>query len=212
MEQSSFYKTVTHPGAAEHIDRRSRFLGLCAPAAGEAEIQEHLVRIRKEHRDAAHHVYGYRLRAGHIDRFSDDGEPNGTAGMPVLDMLSKSGLTDTLVVVTRYFGGILLGTGGLVHAYSAAASAAIAAAGPAVMRRCAVCAVSMPYTQYGRIGALLAGLAAIEDTVYTDTVTVHLSLPREDLPALQKQLTEASAGQLTAVTTGEKWVAFENSQ
>ena len=112
------YKTVQQEASDEFVEKRSRFIGYCKPVTTEEEALEFINRIKSKHWDARHNVYAYCLREGQIKRYSDDGEPQGTAGMPVLDVLLKSELTDLVVVVTRYFGGILLGTGGLVRAYS----------------------------------------------------------------------------------------------
>ncbi len=123
------YKTVKDCANAEIIEKRSRFIAYVRPVDTEDGALEYLNHIKQKHRDARHNVYAYIIRENNTMRYSDDGEPGGTAGMPVLDMIKKEGLCDIIIVVTRYFGGVLLGTGGLVHAYSAAAKAGINAAG-----------------------------------------------------------------------------------
>ena len=123
------YKTVKDCANAEIVEKRSRFIAYVRPVDTEDGALEYLNYIKQKHRDARHNVYAYIIRENNIMRYSDDGEPGGTAGMPVLDMIKKEGLCDIIIVVTRYFGGVLLGTGGLVHAYSAAAKAGITAAG-----------------------------------------------------------------------------------
>jgi len=120
---------LSKPGAYELEEKRSKFLAYCAPAASEEEARQALGKIRAEHKTASHNVYAYGLRCNTI-RFSDDGEPQGTAGMPVLGVFQKAGVIDFVCVVTRYFGGTLLGAGGLVRAYTKAAKGVLEAAGP----------------------------------------------------------------------------------
>ena len=163
----------------------------------------------KEHWDARHNVYAYVLEGGNLCRYSDDGEPQGTAGIPVLEVLRKTGLTDCAVVVTRYFGGILLGGGGLVRAYSHAARLAVEAAGIVEMRRCRQLEVRCDYAQYGFLPALLAAEnAQVTDIRYDDGVTVQFTLEAERQGALQAALTERSAGQLTLTARGEVFAPF----
>ena len=119
------YKTPTIEAHGEFTEKRSRFIGYCKPVTSEEEATRFISQIRSKHWDARHNVYAYSLREGNIKRYSDDGEPSGTAGMPVLDVIVKNEVFDVCVVVTRYFGGILLGTGGLVRAYSQAAKLAL---------------------------------------------------------------------------------------
>lgn len=111
------YVTIYAPAEDEFVERKSRFIGAIAPVQTEEEAQAWIAQVRQQHRDATHNTYAYILRNG-IKRYSDDGEPQGTAGVPMLDCIEKEGLVDVAVVVTRYFGGILLGAGGLVRAYS----------------------------------------------------------------------------------------------
>ena len=122
------YFTISQPAEASFIEKRSEFIGCIAPVSTKDEAVEFINSIKSKHRKAKHNVYAYILRKDNISRYSDDGEPQGTAGVPVLDVLKKRGLTDVCVVVTRYFGGILLGGGGLVRAYSHAAAIACDAA------------------------------------------------------------------------------------
>ena len=121
------YITIPFPADAEFIERRSRFIGHAAPAATEEEALRFVAAIKAQYADATHNVWAYHLQQGR-ERYADDGEPQGTAGPPVLDVLKKSGVVDVAVVVTRYFGGVLLGAGGLVRAYSHAAHLALEAA------------------------------------------------------------------------------------
>ena len=114
------YKTVKSDGEALIIEKKSKFIATVKPVTSDEEAQAFLAQMRSEYSDATHNVYAYVIDENNIFRYSDDGEPSGTAGMPVLDTIRKEGLVDVAVVVTRYFGGTLLGTGGLVHAYGAA--------------------------------------------------------------------------------------------
>ena len=115
MEQKG-YKTLKRPAEASFVEKKSRFIGYCAPVKTEKEALDFVNSIREQHRTATHNVFAYSLREGNLCRYSDDGEPQGTAGLPVLDVLTRGGIVDAAIVVTRYFGGTLLGTGGLVRA------------------------------------------------------------------------------------------------
>lgn len=191
------YRTISRAATAEFVDRRSRFIGQIRPVTSEAEAVAFIESIRKQYWDARHHVPAYILRDGDIRRFSDDGEPQGTAGMPALDVLQKQNLTDCVVVITRYFGGILLGGGGLVRAYSHTASLAIEAAGVTEMRPAFLQEIECSYTQYGWLAALVeASGGTVTDTQYTDTVTVKMLLDADKQATFEKQLTERSAGSL----------------
>ena len=203
------YNTVENQGEAELVEKRSRFIGAIQPVTTEEEAQAFIRARSKEFWDARHNVHAYVLDGGNLCRFSDDGEPQGTAGIPVLDVLRKEGLTDCAVVVTRYFGGILLGGGGLVRAYSHAAKLAVDAAGIVEMRLCLLGEITCDYAQYGWIPALLAGAgAAVVDTRFGEAVTVQFSLPREGRVALEAALTDRSAGRLHADFIGEQWTPY----
>lgn len=145
------YKTVKDCANAEIVEKRSRFIAYVRPVDTEDGALEYLNYIKQKHRDARHNVYAYIIRENNIMRYSDDGEPGGTAGMPVLDMIKKEGLCDIIIVVTRYFGGVLLGTGGLVHAYSAAAKAGITAAGIVNMVLCRKIVIECDYNLIGKV-------------------------------------------------------------
>lgn len=203
------YRTILREGCDEFVERRSRFIGCARPVATEEEATAFIQEQKKTHWDAAHNVYAYILREGQIRRYSDDGEPQGTAGIPVLDVLQKSGLTDCAVVVTRYFGGVLLGAGGLVRAYSHGASLAVKSSTPAEMRPCAVAQVTADYSLYGLLERLIpAAGGQIDDTAFTDCVTVRFHLEEPLLDGLQKQLTEHTAGRLSASVVGHTFAAF----
>lgn len=145
------YTTLAGEGTATLVEKRSEFIGYAKPVSSEEEAVAFITSIKKKHADARHNVFAYVLRGGALKRYSDDGEPQGSAGMPVLDVICKSGLDGTAVVVTRYFGGILLGTGGLVRAYSAAAGAAIAEAGIITYEEVIVFKMRCSYTDHARV-------------------------------------------------------------
>ena len=201
------YKTVRKNAQDQFVEKRSRFIGYACPVQTEQEALDFITSKKSEHWDASHNVYAYILRDGTM-RFSDDGEPQGTAGMPVLDVLRKSGVTDVVTVATRYFGGILLGGGGLVRAYSHTAALAIEAAGVVEMRPALSQRIVCSYTQYGWLAALLESFAAtIADTVYTDAVTLTFCIDAEKAERFAAALTDRSAGTLIAETLGEEYRA-----
>lgn len=203
------YYTVRQRGSDEFTVNRSRFIGHIAPtdsmeAAG-AFVQE----IRARYPDARHNVFAYSVRSPRYARYSDDGEPQGTAGMPVLDVLQHYPLTDCCVVVTRYFGGILLGTGGLVRAYAEAAKLAVAAGEPVCMRRCRVFEVPCPYPYFERVRQLLASAGAVtEEIVFQDLVRIRARLPLPAVPPFEKELTELSNGSLRPVFLEDRFDSF----
>jgi uncharacterized YigZ family protein len=203
------YRTISRDAEQEFIEKRSRFIGAARPVGTESEAQKFIAERRKEYWNATHNVYAYVLREGQVQRYSDDGEPQGTAGIPVLDMLLKENLTDCVVVVTRYFGGVLLGTGGLVRAYTQSAKLAIEAARPINMIMCARAVISCDYSQYGRVSALIPGCGGvIKDTIYTDFVDVEFVIPTEMVGSIQNELTELSSGSLEIKIICEEFAPF----
>ena len=200
------YKTVKSLASDELTEKRSRFIGYCKPVKSEAEAIEFINIIKKEHWDARHNVYAYSLREGQIKRYSDDGEPSGTAGMPVLEVLTKSGVVDAVIVVTRYFGGILLGTGGLVRAYSAAAKLGMTAAEVVTMELCSECEVECSYTQYGKLNTLIIECGGfLDDTAFADNVRLCFHIPTDLIPALDKKLADATSGSIKTEVKNEKY-------
>ena len=182
------YKTVLSNAKDEFVEKRSRFIGYCKPVTCEQEAVDFINEKRSEHWNATHNVYAYSLREGNIKRYSDDGEPSGTAGMPCLDVIVKNEIYDVCVVVTRYFGGVLLGTGGLVRAYSHGAKIALDAAKIAVMQNCLVCSARCTYNRYGKVSALVTDNGgAVDDTVYEGDVLIKFHIKPDLLPQLNKQ-------------------------
>ncbi|MCM1362920.1 MAG: YigZ family protein [Clostridiales bacterium] len=189
------YYTISKPADASFIEKRSEFIGYIAPVKTNDEAVDFVNSIKAMHRKAKHNVYAYILRNDNISRYSDDGEPQGTAGVPVLDVLQKRGLTDVCVVVTRYFGGILLGGGGLVRAYSHATSLACDAAHIMNMCLCRRLKIKTDYGMYGKISYILPNYDTI--TVNSDfgtEVTLEILVLSEKKNALLKDITEITNG------------------
>ena len=170
------------------------------------EANAFIAQIQKKHWDAKHNVYAYILREGNVKRYSDDGEPQGTAGVPTLDVLEKSGVTDVAVVVTRYFGGILLGGGGLVRAYCRAAQGALAAGGIITMGRCSVLTSEGDYPCYAKLLPFLEKSAAkIIDTDFSDKVCITLSIDSALEADFAEKIFDFSSGQVMPQKLGEKF-------
>ena len=203
------YKTVRKNAQDQFVEKRSRFIGYACPVQTEQEALDFIASKKSEHWDASHNVYAYILRDGTM-RFSDDGEPQGTAGMPVLDVLRKSGVTDVVTVATRYFGGILLGGGGLVRAYSHTASIALQAAQIITMRECLLLSLTCDYGQYGRVASLVPECGGVtDDTAFEEKVTVKFHLAPELLGTFRKKLADATNGQVDVTEDGKKFFEFE---
>lgn len=191
------YLTAAGYGEAEYEDKHSRFIGHVKPVTSEAEAKAFIEEIRREHTDAAHNVFAYVLREGNILRWSDDGEPGGTSGQPTLSVLQGAGLTDVCCVTTRYFGGILLGSGGLVRAYSSAARLAVAAAGAARMTPWRKGAFTCSYARYERLRRLLEDRGArIEDAAFGAEVELVFSAPEGLCESLGDALRDVTAGDI----------------
>lgn len=200
------YITVRQEGADEFIERKSRFIGTCKPVATEEEALEFIAGVKSKYWDATHNVYAYVLREGGIQRFSDDGEPQGTAGIPVIDTMKKSGVTDAVVVATRYFGGILLGGGGLIRAYSHTATIALSAAVKVRMKQCLLLGISCSYDIYGRVQAIVPECGGVVDgTEFTDQVTLRFHLEPERLSELSRRLADSTAGRAGLRQLGEEF-------
>ena len=203
------YRTLQGQGLAEYEEKRSRFIAVAEFADTEEKALAVLNRVRAENRTARHNVYAYVLREGNRTRYSDDGDPAKTAGMPVLDAIRHAGLTDCVVVVTRYFGGILLGTGGLVRAYSQAAKMALENAPSGVMRVCVRLTVTVEYPLYERVDLLLKEAGArMEEPVFTDRVTLSCVLPKGDEEPILPKLQEWSRGAAQAEVSEGFYTAF----
>ncbi len=201
------YRTVAKAAQAEFIERKSRFIGSIKPVQTEEDAVAFINEIRSQWRDASHHVYAYVLRKDNKMRHSDDGEPQGTGGIPVLEVLTKSGVTDAVVVVTRYFGGILLGAGGLVRAYSHGAATALHEAGIALMARCKEGELLCDYAQYGAVSALLPACGGgIDQVEFGEKVFMKFHFLPEQIPKMERELADATNGQIAAHWNGERFL------
>lgn len=200
------YKTVRTAAQDEFTEKRSRFIGYISPIADENQAIEFINEKKRIHWDATHNVYAYILREGQIKRYSDDGEPQGTAGIPVLDVMQKSGIVDAVIVVTRYFGGIMLGAGGLVRAYSHGASIAAVAGGIVTMEKSLILSLVCDYNQYGRLSGLIPEFGGmIDNSEFTENVTLLFHLPKDMYELFVKELADVTCGSVEAEIIGEEW-------
>ena len=190
------YKIIEYGGMGEIEEKKSRFIAHVAAASTEAEALAFIESKKKEYWDARHNCYAFILgEQGQTMRFSDDGEPSGTAGKPILEVLVNSGIRNLVVVVTRYFGGTLLGTGGLVRAYTQATQAGLAAS-----KICTMCygygmTIVTDYNGVGKLQYLLGQKnIPIEASEYTEQVTIQIKVPYEEKDSLIHEMTEATAG------------------
>lgn len=190
-------------GQAEHTERRSRFIGHVLPVEREEQAREQIARIKAAHHDARHNCWCYLLRGG-VVRYADDGEPQGTAGVPMLEVFQREGVTDLCCVVTRYFGGILLGAGGLARAYTKAAKDALVAAGIAELRRWDEVTVTCPYPLLERIKLEVrhAG-GTVEGIVYAEHAALRALLPETQTELFTARVTELTAGGCVPAVLGQ---------
>lgn len=189
------YKSIYGEATDRFIVEKSEFIGAIAPVKTEDEAVGFIDRIRSENRKARHNCYAYVLKDGNISRYSDDGEPQGTAGPPIMDVIEKNGLCDVAIVVTRYFGGILLGKGGLTRAYSKAASIALGAAKIMELFPAFILKISADYSHYDKIAYVLPDFdARLIDTEYTDRVTITLAVKSEMCDNIKTKLMDITNG------------------
>ena len=189
------YRTIKQAARSEHIEKKSRFIATVRPVQTEREALELIAEMRKEFSDATHNTYAYIIRENNIARYSDDGEPGGTAGLPMMEVLKQEELTDVAVVVTRYFGGTLLGAGGLVRAYSKGAKIGIDAGIISVMTDCTLLKITVSYELYGRLQYLLEQEdLKIEESDFGQEVSVTICIRSTLLEGLQKKITETTNG------------------
>ena len=201
------YKTVKSSGEALIVEKKSKFISTVRPVTSDEEAQSFLAEMRSKYSDATHNVYAYVIDENNIFRYSDDGEPGGTAGMPVLDTIRKEGLVDVAVVVTRYFGGTLLGTGGLVHAYGAACREGLLAAGIITRVLCDIVSVKVDYTLVGKMQYMIQEDGYIlEDTVYDNEVTFRVCLKKEQIEKFFADYTELTCGRAIIKKEEQKYI------
>jgi len=204
--KAELYTTLAGEGCDEFEERRSLFIGAEKHVTSEDEAMEFVKAKKKEYSDATHNCWAYLLKGGIIARYSDDGEPQGTAGVPMLETIRKSGVCDCVVVVTRYFGGILLGAGGLVRAYSHGAKIALEAAGIVTYEKYAELVLECSYSDYQKYAVVLPTFAAIIDsTEFTDRVTVSFAVKETVVDSLCLKITEMSGGRDSLTRVGERF-------
>ena len=203
---SENYRTVTKNAQAEFVEKKSRFIAYVRKVSTEDEARAFIEEIKKKHWDATHNVFAYQVgESSEIQRFSDDGEPQGTAGMPVLNVLKGGELKNTAIVVTRYFGGTLLGTGGLVRAYGRAASLGVEAAGISEMVLMKRYRIQADYSLFGKIEYYIQTEGfPLENVSYTDTVTAEVLIEPQQENGFLKKLSETASGREIAELIGEE--------
>ena len=199
------YKTPNIASQTEFVVNRSRFIGRCFPVADEQEALARLEEVRKLHYDATHNCWAYNLRGG-VMRFSDDGEPGGTAGMPIMDTLIRSNTQDALIVVTRYFGGILLGSGGLVRAYSRSARDALNASGSCDMVPASMVGFTIDYTRYGSLEGFVRSNSVVKETEFLENVRFSCLVEKEKTDDFIKEIIERTDGRAKPVISGEEYL------
>lgn len=202
------YLVPTGYGEDEFIEKKSRFIGRVWLAETEEEALAKIQEMKKQHYDATHNCWAYIIKDGAI-RFSDDGEPGGTAGMPMLQVLQREGLSNIVCVVTRYFGGILLGAGGLVRAYTKGAKIAVDAAGKSMKRVWTVLYVPCPYTFYERVKLETDNFGGIiRNTEFGAEVELEILFPEAQTSAFLAKLTDMTAGTVEGMEIGQEYRAF----
>ena len=202
------YLVPTAFGEDEFTEKKSRFIGRVWPVETEEEALEKIQQMKKQHYDATHNCWAYVIKDGAV-RFSDDGEPGGTAGMPMVQVLQKENLYNVVCVVTRYFGGTLLGAGGLVRAYTKGAKIAIDAAGKSMKRIWSVLSIPCPYAYYERMKLEIAALGGvIRDTRFGADVELEVLLSQGDTTPFRERITDMTAGTVEIKELGQEYRAF----
>ena len=199
------YRAPAKASETEFVVNRSRFIGRCFPVSSEEEALAKLESVRKQCCDATHNCYAYSLLGG-IRRFSDDGEPGGTAGMPIMDTLIRTETENALIVVTRYFGGILLGSGGLVRAYSRSASDALNASGRIMMTPADLVEFTVDYTRYGALEGFVRQNSVVVSTEFSDSILFRCLVETERTEAFIADVVEKTDGRSRPVVVGEEYL------
>ncbi len=198
------YYIPTRESQREFVEKRSRFIGYVWRVASEEEARARIEETKKRHYDARHNCWCYRLREGGVERYSDDGEPQGTAGQPMLNVFQREGVENVACVVTRYFGGVLLGAGGLVRAYTQAAKDALDGAGISVVRRWAALEIPCTYGQFESMRReVLSFGGVVENVDYGADVVLSALLPGERAAEFSAHILDLSAGTVEALESGE---------
>lgn len=201
------YYVPTGPGEAEYDEKRSRFLGHVRCVETEDQAKAFIAEMKKKYYDARHNCWCYIIQGG-AERYGDDGEPQGTAGIPMLEVMRREKVTNVVCVVTRYFGGILLGAGGLLRAYTRSAKDALDAAGISVVRRWVEVELPCSYAMAERLKAEVTAVSGVvTDTEYGAAVTVKALVPEENAGAFAAKITDVSNGSVSVKMTGEAFRA-----
>ena len=207
ISQKAKFKTVKKPSSAVLIEKKSKFIASVCPVSCEEDALSFLKSVKSQYPDASHHVYAYIIDDNNIFRYSDDGEPGGTAGMPVLDTIRKEDIVDVIVVVTRYFGGTLLGTGGLVRAYTASAQKGINEAGIIKRALCNIIMICADYTLVGKIQYKISSDNLIlNDTLYENDVKFFVCCLPENTNKLTEEITDLTNGRASCTVIEQKYV------
>lgn len=201
------YLSILEESTAEITEKKSKFIGHIKPVTSESQANEYLRNIRERYWDARHNVYAYALKTNFKSKASDDGEPHGTAGIPILEVIKKNNLFDVMIIVTRYFGGILLGTGGLTRAYSQCASLAIQNAKTVNYKLCSCFELFCNYDQLNKIKNIICtSHAKIDGTIFLENVKVNFHVPSQDADLLKKKLLEVTCGHSNLKFIEEKFL------
>lgn len=206
---SNDYLTVEKNSVYEMTERKSKFIGYAGHVVFEEDALNFINEIKNKHKDARHNVYAYSVKYGDVTRYSDDGEPSGTAGIPILNVIKKRNIKNVVVVITRYFGGILLGTGGLIRAYSNAANMALNLAKEIKMYLCYDCSVFCDYNQYGKISNIISEYGGIiDDSKFYQNIELKFHLKKENFLELSKKILESFSGNLICTVLNEDFYKF----
>lgn len=207
------YKTVEKEATIELIEKKSRFIAGVKSVKSENDALDFINNIKSKHGKANHNVYAYLLMKNNIQRHSDDGEPSGTAGVPVLDTIIKEGLTDVCIVVTRYFGGTLLGAGGLVRAYGKSATLVLNKAGIVIMKLCDVLEITCDYTIFGKVkNEIENDSIIIKDIIYKQNVTIVINIEIDKTQWFIKRITDITNARAVIHKVGSGYIPFKGKQ
>lgn len=210
MKSLTGYLTVKSEASYTFTEKKSRFIGYVKPCLTESDAVDFINSIKHKHSDARHNVYAYVLRENNKQRYSDDGEPQGTGGLPVLEVLTKKGLTDVCVVVTRYFGGILLGTGGLTRAYSQGCKGAVESAAIVEMTECICFDIECDYGFYNTLQSIfIKNNVQIESSQFEDNVKLSCYIKDCDFLSFKNEIFEKFSGKIIPNTTSKKYFSFD---
>ncbi len=200
------YKTIENNGFYEETEKRSKFISYSFPVNSQSQIQKHLKEVKSKHWDARHHVYAYSLAEDFSEKYSDDGEPSGTAGLPIINVIKSLGLYNVLVVVVRYFGGILLGTGGLRKMYGSGAKEALLNAGIVEANLCTEISLGVDYKEYGKILAIVTEhKSKIISMNYLNDINLNFYIKKSDLEVITKKISDILKGNEKIKIVGESY-------